>query len=270
MKIPNKISDYASIILTALLIIAMLIVMCVTIDVNVDFSTKEFWVQFATGVLVQLLMVALWLPEGKKRGTENEKYKSVQKVANDKMTAVAKPELFADLDAFCKVATEENIIAYITRKVQAFDVNYMLWGDEKYRGKFSNKIRVKVAKIESKARRTVRPINPTEITTTVKVSLRYDVTNHEQAHERLAVLFKGLTSAITPIIPVMLSVTASVSVLDIVVKLLYWLGITASAIFFSMHTGIKLVTQTRRDYYLRVIDFLDRFEGWKLKNEGTK
>lgn len=236
---------------------------CVTLGAN-DIKT---WIKFCVGFLLQLTMILLWLPEGKERGKKNDAYRQNKELANKKISEISTPRYFSALDKFCEYAYMQNLRNYVASRVDSRQVDYKRYlQDKEYAAKLDVKVKDKIWKLEKKAVKKVRAIKSTEITSNSSIDLVYDVWNHTKNKERMSILFK--------IIPtfVMAFVGASISFLmepfswSTVALLIYWIVTIGTTIVFSIKTGYDLVTISENDYALRMIDFIERFDGWILEN----
>lgn len=248
-------------------IIILSIMASATICLTLGKNDVRTWIKFCVGFLLQLTMILLWLPEGKEKGKQNEVYKKNKDLANKKIAAISIPAYFSALDKFCEYAYKQNLRNYVTARVDSRQADYKRYlQDEDYAKKLDAKIVEKIRKLEKKALKRVRAIKSTEITSNSNIDLVYDVWDHTKSKERLSILFK--------IVPtfVMAFVGASISFLmepfswSTVALLIYWIVTIGTTIVFSIKTGYELVTISENDYALRMMDFLERFDGWMLEN----
>ncbi len=240
-------------------------VICVAIGRN-DTNT---WVKFGVGFLLQTLMILVWLPEGKNRGAENETFKQNKKAANERIRKVATPQYFSLLDEFCAYAHIKNLQNYVSSHLDSSKVDYHRYLiDEQYVSSLDEKIVRKIKLLEKRAVRRVKQIKSTEITSNSNIDLVFDVWDHTKSKERTMIAFRLVPSCIMAFVGAAITILPEPITWNTVALLVYWLVTIASTILFSIKTGYELMTVTENDYSLRVIDFLERFDGWMLEKEG--
>ena len=62
-------------------------------------------------------MIFVWLPEGKKYGQRNDKFRALQTVANQKVAEASAATALEPLDKFCQYATAANRKTWIAKNV---------------------------------------------------------------------------------------------------------------------------------------------------------
>lgn len=267
----DKLKNYLSIIITVAVVVG---VFCLAFlvpefaDVIGDGSgIKSTVAQTALGVILQFIMIATWMPEGKKIGEKNEGYLSNKALYSDGVEKVSTGAMFEPLAKFCEYATAENVKAYIIKRVARLKINYKNYCEiDAYRNSFSDKIKKKIAKIEAKAVKVVEPINPHEITSCTEIKNAFDVKNYEKGKETARIIIRTLVSLCYTIFGVWLSFGMTENTAEAFAKFGYWLTAIGTTIFFSIRTGVTLITETRNDFFLRMIDFFKRFDAWQENN----
>lgn len=263
MKLVKIIQEYASIVITAVIIIILATMMFVVMRGIDNWRNPAVWLDAGFNSLLQLIMIATWLPEGKKRGEQNEVYKQNKENANRKMQSATQPENFDALTCFCEYATKMNIEAWIAKRVVRFNVMYAQWGNEAYRRQFDEKIQQKVMRVERRALIRVDKIKATEIATKSAISLQYDTKDHTDTMTMLKFAGKIIISVSMCTIGACIGIDRVEFSVAALVHFLYWVLIMMISIFFSIHSGYKLITVERNDYYKRMIVFLSHFEAWQ-------
>lgn len=268
LKYFEKIKNYIAPILTALAVVALGFFVFSVFKIEVNWKDGETIARILVGVALQGLMIGLWLPEGKRFGEKNEGYIANNTLANKRILAVSQPDLYTPLEQFCAFATKENIDFAINRKLQKMGINYELYkSNDDYAGRFDEKTKRKIEKIIAFCERTARPIKATEITTCSNIKDKYDVRNHEKTYATGKLLFKGVVSIFSAFVGACLLWQKTNNVKEAIFLFLYWLLVMGSAVFFAIRTGINLVVDTRNDYLMRLIDFFNRFDAWREKQQ---
>lgn len=248
-------------------IIILSIMASATVAFTIGGNDGKTWAQFGVGFLLQALMIVLWIPEGKERGKKNDVYVTNKDYANKQIMKYSAPQYFVALDKFCEYAYEINLKNWITEKVNSNDIDYNRYLiDAAYANSIDEKIKCRIKRIEAKAKKRVKRIKSTEITSNTQIDLVYDIGDHTKSVERTKVILRLIPSF------VMASVGASITFLaepfswNTVALLVYWIVTICTTIVFSIKTGYDLITKTGNDHSLRIIDFLSRFEGWIIEN----
>ncbi|MCH5157528.1 MAG: hypothetical protein J1G02_06625 [Clostridiales bacterium] len=272
MKIIKKIVDHASLVITLFIMVIFAVMMFAVIKGVNNWRDPQVWIEMGFCTFLQVVMIFTWLPEGKKRGAEDETYKTNRKEANDKRKAVVDAENLDRLARFCKYATSQNIKAWIAKKVGRYGVVYEQWyckddkgeqiPNETYRKDFDAKIINRVRNVEMKAPDQVREIKPSEIIISTEVNLVYDTVDHSRSAERIKVALKMTTSLLISTIGAFIAFEGAKFSVEGLLQFLYWCFVMAMTIFFSLRTGMQLMTKYRNDYFKRIIDFLNHFETW--------
>ena len=135
---------------------------------------------------------------------------------------------------------------------------------EEYRGKFEkpDRIQRRILRIERRSRSAVEVIKDTEITAVTSVKLAYDIKNHTGQEEFWRLFAKILTSIVTSLVGSFFLFENAQFTLNGLMKFVYWVAIIGMTIFYSIRTGRSLISGAHKDYLLRLIDFLDRYEAW--------
>lgn len=94
------------------------------------------------------------------------------------------------------------------------------------------------------------------------VKLAYDIKNHTGQEEFWRLFAKILTSIITSLVGSFFLFENAQFTLNGLMKFVYWVAIIGMTIFYSIRTGRSLISGAHKDYLLRLIDFLDRYEAW--------
>lgn len=270
MKISQKIQEYASFVITAVVVIILAMMMFVIINWSSNWRDTQLWINAAFNTMLQIIMIATWLPEGKKRGEQDQAYVANKQTANTKMQVAAKAENFERLTHYCEKMTEQNRTAWITKRVARYGVVYAQWGNEQYRAEFDSKVVAKVRKAELAAPNRVPEIKATEIITNSEINLMYDTKDHTDSVTQLKVIFKIITSIVLCTVGAFINPEGASFAIESIVNFLYWLLIMSLSIFYSIRTGHKLITVERNDYYKRMIVFLNNFEVWEGDDQNKK
>lgn len=265
MKLVKIIQEYASLVITCIIMFIGGLMMCVSVKGVDNWKDPALWIEMGFNAVLQIVMIVTWLPEGKKRGYTNETYKTNKEIVNNKMKEAGAAENFNLLTEFCKTATEQNRFAWISGKVKRYGINYEQWNNELYKAQFSSKIQDKVAKIEKLSYKRVEEIKATETVTNSEINLVYDTKDHTEQSATIKVTVKMVMSIVLCAIGAFIAIDRVQFALEAFYKFLYWLLIVCLSIFFSIRTGYKLITEDRNDYYKRMIVFLSHFEEWKAK-----
>ena len=252
---------YSSAIITAVIIVAMVFATYVVLGITTEI-TIDFWANLIIIFVIQTVMVFLWIPEGKRKGLQNDGFIQIKNSANTAIADATKH--YKELDEFCKFATDLNRQTYILNNARKYGVNYYTYSEEEYRKKLTEKQIKKVKQIEAQAIRCVQEIKSTEITSNSNINLAFDLQNHEGKAQTFTVTFKLIASIFTSLMGAMLTFGQQDFSWATTAKLFYYISVTLVTISFAMRTGIKLITETRKDYYIRMIDFLDRFNTWRV------
>lgn len=269
MKIIKKIQDLASFIITGFIVVIFAIMMFAVIKGVNSWRDPQVWIEMGFCTFLQVVMVFTWLPEGKKRGAQDETFIKNRDSANEKMKEVVKAENLDRLSRFCKYATSQNVEAWIAKKVTRYGVVYSQWCNEDYRKQFDIKVAQKVRKMELKAPDRVREIKPTEIINSTEVYLVYDTVDHSLSAEKIKVAIKIATSLLISTIGAFVAFEGARFSIEGLIHFLYWCFVMTMTIFFSLRTGNQLMTVYRNDYFKRIIDFLNHFEAWQESNNET-
>lgn len=91
--------------------------------------------------------------------------------------------------------------------------------------------------------------------------------DHTKSKERMSIMFKIVPTFIMAFVGASISFMMEPFSWSTVALLIYWIVTIGTTIVFSIKTGYDLVTISENDYALRVIDFIERFEGW-IKDNG--
>ena len=276
----KKVQQYASPIITAIVLIILAAMMFAIISGVNNWRDPQVWIEMGFCSFLQIVMVFTWLPEGKKYGEENENFKTNKESYNTKMKDTVVAGNLDRLSRFCKYATSQNIEAWIAKKVTRYGVVYSQWyckdedgkrvDNELYRKQFDDKVMRKVRKIELKAPDRVREIKPAEIINSTDVYLVYDTVDHSKGAERLRVTFKIASSLIISTIGAFVAFEGAKFSIEGLLQFLYWCFVMAMTIFFSLRTGTQIVTKYRNNYFKRIIDFPNHFEAWQEDGVNAK
>ena len=256
----ETLKDNISTIITLVIILTLVFASYVVLGIQTEFS-QDFVAKLVMMFVIQVLMIFLWMPEGKKKGELNDEYKGIKDTANKSMAKAT--EQYDDLDKFCKVATAENRRAYIRQKLARKGIQYDFKDEPSY--KLTEQDRKEIDKTERASLVRVSEIKATELTANTKISLVYDIRNHETRAESTSTVFKLATSIVTSFLGAMLTFGTKEFSWATTTRLLYYIAVMITTIAMAYKTGIDLVTVSRKDYFVRVVDFLQRFEDWKKK-----
>lgn len=263
----TKLFDYIKYLITGVLIVGTLVLVYTAIDVAFSWSLNHV-VRLSIAVMAQLALIAMWIPEAKKKGEENAVYKGNRDCAEQSLEKIDKQQLYKELDEFCVYATEQNRLAYVEQRCARRGIDYKRYrkslADENCPYIISDSDKALIAKYEFKAQRKCKPLNSNEITSCSAIQrYKYDTTNYEQGKERFKVGYKVIVSIFTALVGVSISFAFAKSFADGLMDAIYWLGVYGGTIWFSYSTGLRLVTVTRNDYFKRLIDFFKRFDAWR-------
>lgn len=222
---------------------------------------EDFWSYFCIMLVVQIVMIALWIPEGKKKGLLDEKFIAVTQSTN-KMIGNVKGK-YEQLDKFCKIATAQNRYEWVVSKVAKIGINYDAYKTGKL--EISAKDKKRIERIEKRSLLVRGTIKPTEITSNTTIGLVYDLKNHERAEQSVSIGFKVFTSILTSFLTASLTFGVQEFSMAHLTKFLFSISTMISTIYFALNTGIQLITVTRKAYYVSICDFLERFEDWLAK-----
>lgn len=263
MKILKNLQEYGSLVITVLIGLILGAMMFVLIGGTDDWRDPQLWIQAGFNTLLQIIIVITWIPEGRKRGCQDATYIANKNAANCKMQDAGKAENLDRLTAFCEEMTQENVNAWIAKRVARYGVVYSSWNAEKYRCQFDDKTAQKVRKAELRAVRKVKEIKATEVVTNSDTELIYDTKDHTDSTAKLKVMFKIMSSVLLCVVGAFISLDGVAFTVAALVKFFYWILIMCMSIFYAVRTGFQLITLERNDYYKRLIVFLTRFEAWK-------
>lgn len=263
MKLVKMIQEYGSLAITLLIIVLLGALMTVSLGIADDWRDPKMWIEMGFNYLLQIVMIATWIPEGTKRGANDEAYKTNRECANAKMKMAASADHYPQLKEFCQNATEENRVAWICKKVRRLGINYQNWEFDEYKKEFSAKLQDRVSKIEKKSYKHVEEIKATEIVTNSQIALVYDTKDHTGRAATIKVTAKIVLSSVMCSIGAFIVIDEVQFAFAAVIKLFYWIMVMGLSIFFGIRTGYKLMTVNKNDYYRRMIVFLNHFEEWK-------
>ena len=261
----NKVKPYLGIIVTILCTLAIVSFIYVKFDFSVKIDAS-YIVRVVLSLALQIVLIAIWIPEGKKNGEKTESYKKNKEYINTEIRLIADKRLYRPLDEFCEYATQQNILAYIIDRCNKIHINYNRYkSDSVYADTLTEKEKEKVEKIEKKALLCVKPINANEITACshLSASKKYDTTNYEKSKASVSIAVKIVLSAIMVICTVSFNVTQSKTFAEGAFELLTWLSTIGFTIYFSLSSGYNLTAQVRNDYFRRLADFFERFHAWQ-------
>lgn len=263
----EKYLKWFRVVATAAIIIALSLMLFVTVGLVFDF-TVDFWAKFGFGTVLQIILIALWLPEGKRSGNEDEGVVKTKNDAQSRMEFASKKEYYDRLSEFCDIATEENRHAWIVRKVARLGVNFDKWNDcETYRQNFPANTQKKIDKIVKRAEYAVKTIRDTSITAlSNETELKYDPYDHTGSATGLRVTLKIVTSFVLSFISAVISFDNFAFDIAGLVDFAYWCVVVALTIIYSIRTGKELITKDYKGYLLRICDFVNRYEAWLRKN----
>ena len=265
----GRLADKLPYLITLAVILLLAVMMFVVLNITVDFKSPQFYAEMAFGLVLQIIMIATWIPQGKADGYKIPEVMQTTEAANKRMEIAKDKSKYEELAKFCKYATEENRHVYIVNKCAKMGVDYELWQtSEEYRSKFKhpNRIQRRILRIERRSRSAVAVIKDTEITAVTSVKLAYDIKNHTGQEEFWRLFAKILTSIVTSLVGSFFLFENAQFTLNGLMKFVYWVAIIGMTIFYSIRTGRNLISGAHKDYLLRLIDFLNRYEAWLSKN----
>lgn len=260
--------NFISLIITILAIVALGIGVFAVIDVQFSVRDSRFWAEIIIGLLVQVLMIFLWLPEGKRIGEKNESYVKNKGLVSAEIGEVSRPEMYKPLEDFCEFATRENVEYAISRILGRKNINYDMYkNSEEYRHSIGDKACKWAEKVRVQQQRKVKHIKATEITSCSEIEYKYDIENHEKGNQAIHTIARLILSVATAFIGAIVTVQSTDNVQGALFKFIYWVTCAGATIFFSIRTGVDLVENVRNDYFLRLLDFFNRFSAWYDKGE---
>lgn len=266
----GRIADKLPFLITFAVILLLAITAFVVINITTDVKSPQFYAELGFGIVLQVVMIATWVPQGKADGHKLPEVVETAEVAQERMKFANDKARYSNLANFCRLATDENRRIYTINRCAKHGIDYVLWQDNSgYRAKFENpeKVRKIILRSERAAQKHVAEIKDTEITSVTTIRLAYDTKNHTGKEEFVRLTAKIVTSVVTSLVgSFFLFENASFS-LNGLMKFVYWLAIIGMTIFYSIKTGRNLISGAYRDYLLRMIDFINRYEAWLGKVE---
>lgn len=260
----NVLKPYLKIIITILIVALVSLLIYAEITPQIE-MTFDYIGRVCIVVIMDCLLMALWLPYGKQKGRENEKYVANATTVSERIKKVVDNAEYGPLEEFCKYATDENVKTAIINACRHKNIDYERYQkDEAYKASLGEKRLEKIIKIEERALRKTRLIKGTDVTTCSAYSrLMFDIRNNEKGVEIKDIIIRLLLTTAMAIVGVSITIRQATSFMDGLGDLIYWLSTTATTLYFSIDTGYKLITVVRNDYCLRLNDFLLRYEAWK-------
>lgn len=270
MKPFEKLTNKLHFIITGIVIIILAFMMFVVINFHAEYNS-EFWAQLAFGMVLQIGMIAAWLPQGKVQGHLDSDVVATKAAAGEKMKIANNADLYDQLAEFCELATAENRHVWICNKSAKLGVNYDKWlKSEEYRSNFPDGTAKKIDRFVKLAESRVKPIKDTEITSVSRIALQYDTHDYTKRSGALHVSAKIVLSAAISFFSSMLMFDKIAFNIEGLIDFAYWCAVVAMTIFYSLRTGKALITNDYKGYLLRMCDFLDRYKAWLHKNNYIK
>lgn len=266
----GRLSDKLPYLITTAVILLVAVMMFVVLNITVDFKSPQFYAELGFGLVLQIIMIATWIPQGKADGYKIPEVMQTTEAANKRMEITKDKTRYTELAEYCKFATTENRCVYVINKCAKMGVDYERWiTDETYRQGFAHldRIQSRVEAIERRSYSAVKPIKDTEITAVTSVKLVYDIKNHTGQEEFWRLFARIATSVVTSIVGSFFLFENAKFSLNGLMKFVYWMAIIGMTIFYSIRTGRSLISGAHKDYLLRLIDFLDRYEAWLMEND---
>lgn len=265
----KRLQDIASFIITGVVISILALMMFVVIRGSDNWKDTQIWIDAGFNTLLQVIMIATWLPEGKKRGEQDEVFQANRRAANAAMRQAAEPDKFNALIAFCAKTTAENREAWIAKRVARHGVVYTQWkACADYRKQFDDRTATAVQRAERRAAAAVEDIKATEIVTNSDINLVYDTKDHTDSLTAWNVAGKVVLSIALCAVGAFIRPEAAAFTLSSLLSFAYWLLVMFMSIFYALRTGSKLITDTRNDYFKRIIVFLQTFHAWAEKGDA--
>jgi hypothetical protein len=219
-------------------------------------------------LFLMLLMIAMWLPEGKNQGAEDIKFKGNKEVLDRKIAAASSPQNYDDLDRFCREATEANREAVISRMLGKVGVRHDVYAQNKdnaeWRAGLSKKALKAVKWLDGHTVK-VKEIKVTELVSNSSIKLVYDITNREGTATGLRIGGKVIISVVSSILTAIIAFGRKGVSVDAIADLGLWTVTIVNTILSSLRAGRQLVTVVRQDFILRNISFLDAFDSWRIR-----
>lgn len=256
----------AAILITVFVFIILVLLMFETVGFR-ESPDEDFWTRLGITMFLQLLMIAVWIPEGKKQGANDNVFKGNKAALETKITAAGKPENYDDLDNWCKHATEENRKAAIKCKLAKVGLPYHVWEknklDAEWRNKQSKRAIRRMKWLDNNTVK-VKEIKATELISNSTIKLVYDVANKEGVATGLQIGAKVVVSLLMSIVVAMVMFQGKPFTLSALADFGFWMMTICSTMFFALRAGKQLVTVVRQDFIVRNITFLDNFDSWLI------
>lgn len=227
----------------------------------------DFWNGLLMNMFLQLLMIGVWVPEGKKQGAAEKIFLDNKIVLEGKIASASKPENYKDLEEWCKVATERNREMIIKNKLRKVGILYHIYLEKKddvgWRVVQTPRAQ-KLMKWLDENIVYVKEIKATELISNSPIKLVYDIANKETLVTGLKIGAKVFISFMMSVITASIMFTRKEFTLDALAELGFWIITILSTIYFSKRTGKELVTIVRQDFIIRNITFLDNCDSWLM------
>lgn len=250
--------------------IFVLTVLIFTIFETVGFSKKlddDFWSGLLMNMFLQLLMIGVWIPEGKKQGAAVKTFLDNKTILEGKIASASRPENYKDLEEWCKVATERNREMIVKNKLRKVGILYHVYKENKdniaWRAAQTPKAQ-KLMKWLDENIVNVKEIKATELISNSPIKLMYDIANKETLVTGLKISAKVFISFIMSVITATVMFTRKEFKLDALAEFGFWAMTILNTIYFSNRTGKELVTIVRQDFIIRNITFLDNCDSWLI------
>lgn len=266
-KFVKVILENAALMLTIALILVLFLFMFSTYGFR-DKIDSDFWVRLTLTGVIQVLMIGVWLPEGKKRAEGDERYLLNKNILEEKITLASAPEHLKVLEEFCDYTTEKNREAAVAKRLARVEIAYSVYVEKKDEAEWLSslpaKSRIVVNYLKTHSLR-VRRIKVTEVIGHSSIALAFDVWNHEKAATGMRAIVKLITSAAISILCAVMIFGKKDFNMQMIVDFGFWLMTIGCTVFFSLRTGKQLVLVTRMDYIVRNIDFLNAYDAYRIE-----
>jgi hypothetical protein len=236
--------------------------------------------------LVQGIMTATWLPEGKKYGERNALFMEIQKAYNAKIDRIIEEELITNLGEYCNYDFGVRYRNYFTKmlgrvglsydvfekvknlSVKNFIVGEMVVGGDKFT---FNKIQIKTLKTLIFKPCPIQANSVETIMGGSENSEIYGIRDWSKFYEKRYLGVRGGFMIITAIITAFLGlkITEGVTMMMWIQAVLLLGGIVLS-LTSAFLTGEKSKTVYKREFYIDATNFLDGFYEWNKIKGGNE
>lgn len=265
-QIFQKIKLWIKPIITLLAISLIYILALYSIDAQLKFDFA-FWARTVIGWVLMAVMIALWLPEGKEYGKNNETFKSNKDRLNRRVDIISQPHNFPLFEKFCEYANEENYKTKLRNEFARHKISYDIFLQNQNNEEWLKKLDDKQRKFLARAWKIKKPhqIKATEVTSNSVIEYKYDTENKERKEESQSIFIKLIISFFSSFVGFSIIITEKPFTAEAIAMAVYWTVMILTTVFFAIYKGYQLIVVTRSDYIRRMIDFLNLFDGWLIE-----